>query len=96
MQNAIWSTIATVWPSCITEPAILDLGAVIDLTSNENIEIIWLAYREPLFTRYLDLLRNIQPSDLVAQDHSPRVVDISEVVLLEAMGGRGCCKRVRV
>jgi len=69
---------------------------VIDLTSNETGEIIWLAYREPLFTHYLDLLRNIQPSDLVAQDHSPRVVDISEAVLLEAMGGRGCCKRVRV
>lgn len=96
MRSAIWSTIATVWPSCITEPAILEPGAVIDLTSNETGEIIWLAYREPLFTQYLDLLRNIQPSDLVAQDHSPRIVDISEVVLLEAMGGRGCCKRVRV
>jgi len=92
MRSDIWSAIATVWPSCITEPAI----AVIDLTSNETGEIIWLAYREPLFTHYLDLLRNIQPSDLVAQDHSPRVVDISEAVLLEAMGGRGCCKRVRV
>ncbi|KAH9204981.1 hypothetical protein DL95DRAFT_439266 [Leptodontidium sp. 2 PMI_412] len=96
MRSAIWSTIATIWPSCTTEPAILEPGAVIDLTSDETGEIIWLAYREPLFTQYLDLLRNIQPSDLVARDHSPRIVHISEVVLLEAMGGRGCCKRVRV
>ncbi|KAF7867352.1 hypothetical protein EAF04_005435 [Stromatinia cepivora] len=96
MRSAIWSTIATIWPSCITEPAILEPGTVIDLTSNETGEIIWLAYREPLFNQYLDLLRNIKPSDLVAQYHSPRIIDISEVVLLEAMGGRGCCKRVRV
>lgn len=59
MRSAIWSAIATVWPSCITEPAILEPGTVIDLTSNETGEIIWLAYREPLFTQYLDLLRNI-------------------------------------
>ena len=50
---------ATVWPGCITEPAILDPDTVIDLTSNETGEITWLVYREHLFTRYLDLLRNI-------------------------------------
>jgi len=96
MRSTIWSTIATVWPNCITDPIVFEPGVVIDLTSNEAGEIIWLAYREPLFTQYLNLLRNIQPSDLVAKDHSPSIVDISEVVLLEAMGGRGCCKRVKV
>jgi serine/threonine protein kinase len=96
MRSAIWSAIATVWPNCITERAIFEPGAVIDLTSNETGEIIWSAYREPLFTQYLDLLRHIKPSDLMAQDHAPRIVDISEVDLLENMGGRGCCKRVRV
>jgi len=94
MRSAIWSAIATVWPSCITDPAIFESGTVIDLTSNDTGEVIWLAYWEPLFIRYLDLLRNIQPSDLVGRDHSPRIVDISEVIMLEAMGGRGCCKRV--
>ncbi|CAF9904907.1 MAG: hypothetical protein GOMPHAMPRED_002983 [Gomphillus americanus] len=96
MRNAIWSAIATVWPSCINEPAILEAGTVIDLTTYKAGEIVGLAYREPLFTQYIDLLRNIRWSDLVTQNHIPRIVDISEVVFLEAMGGRGCCKRVRV
>jgi hypothetical protein len=74
--------------------AIFEPGAVIDLTSNETGEVTWLAYREPLFTQYFDLFLHIQASDLVAQDHSPRIVDISEVVMLEPMGCRGCRKRV--
>lgn len=85
-----------VWSSCITDPTVLDPGIVIDLISKDAGEITWLAYREPLFDQCLDLLRTIQSGDLIPQDHSPPIIDISEVVLLEVMGGRGCCNRVQV
>lgn len=96
MRSAIWSAMAKVWCSCTDEPAANEPGAVIDLASNESGEPIGLAYREPLFTQYLDLLRNIQPDDLVARNNSIRTVDISDVTVLEAMGGRCCCKRSRI
>ncbi|KAL7901861.1 kinase-like domain-containing protein [Trichoderma sp. SZMC 28014] len=95
MRSALWSAIATVWPHCITDPAIVDPGIVVDIIPGETQEIVWRAYQEPLFDQYLTLLRDIQPSDLVAQGHSPRILDISEIVLLEALGGRGCSKRVQ-
>lgn len=95
MRSAIWSAIATAWICCIVQPAVLEPGVLVDLTSDEYGYITWRAYREPLFHQYLELLRNICPGDLVAQDEPP-VVDISEVFLLEALGGRGCCKRVQV
>ncbi|KAL7937968.1 kinase-like domain-containing protein [Trichoderma chlorosporum] len=95
MRNAAWSAIATVWPHCIVDPAILDPGIVVDIVPGETQEIVWRAYREPLFDQYLALLGEIQPSDLVAQGDPPRVLDISEVALLEVLGGRGCCKRAQ-
>ncbi|KAL5095238.1 hypothetical protein Trisim1_000017 [Trichoderma cf. simile WF8] len=95
MRSALWSAIATVWPDCIKDPAIANPGIVVDILPGEAKEIVGRAYQEPLFDQYLALLRDIQPSDLVAEDHSPRILDISEVILLEALGGRGCSKRVQ-
>ncbi|KAL7921610.1 kinase-like domain-containing protein [Trichoderma austrokoningii] len=77
------------------DPAIVDPGVVVDIIPGEAQEIVWRAYQEPLFDQYLALLRDIQPSDLVAQGHSPHILDVSEIVLLEAMGGRGCSKLVQ-
>ncbi|KAK4059805.1 hypothetical protein Trihar35433_10621 [Trichoderma harzianum] len=96
MRSALWSAIATVWPDCIKDPAIANPGIVIDILPGETQEIIWRTYQEPLFNQYLALLRDIQPSDLVSQGHSPRILDITEVALLEVLGGRGCSKRVQV
>ncbi|KAL6829611.1 kinase-like domain-containing protein [Trichoderma sp. SZMC 28015] len=96
MRGALWSAIATVWPDCIKNPAIANPAIVIDILPGETQEIVARAYREPLFDQYLALLHYIQPSDLVSQDHSLRILDISEVALLEALGGRGCSKRVQV
>ncbi len=96
MRSAIWSTLATIWPSCIVETTIFEPDTVIDVNSDETGGIKWLAYREPLYARYLELLRHIHPSDLVPKDFTPHVVDISEIIVLEPMGGRGCCKRVRI
>ncbi|KAI1635623.1 kinase-like domain-containing protein [Biscogniauxia mediterranea] len=96
MRSAIWSAVAAVWPRCIAEPAVFEPGTVIDLNSGKAEDITWRAYREALFDQYFDLLRNIKPSDLIARDCYPRTIDISEVVMLEALGGRGCCKRVQV
>ncbi|UKZ63364.1 uncharacterized protein TrAtP1_004595 [Trichoderma atroviride] len=95
MRSALWSAIAMIWPHCIMDPAIVDPGVVVDIIPGETQEIVWRAYQEPLFKQYLALLRDIEPSDLVAQGHSPRILDISEIVLLEALGGRGCSKRVQ-
>lgn len=80
----------------IKDPTIPNPGIVVDILPGETQEIIWRTYREPLFDQYLALLLDIHPSDLVAEGHSPRILDISEVVLLEALGGRGCSKRVQV
>ncbi|QYS96994.1 Protein kinase domain-containing protein [Trichoderma simmonsii] len=96
MRSALWSAIATVWPDCIKDPAIANPGIVVDILPGETQEIIWRAYQEPLFDQYLALLRDIQPSNLVAEGHFSRILDISEIVLLEALGGRGCSKRVQV
>ncbi|EHK41168.1 hypothetical protein TRIATDRAFT_78127 [Trichoderma atroviride IMI 206040] len=95
MRSALWSAIAMIWPHCIMDPAIVDPGVVVDIIPGETQEIVWRAYQEQLFKQYLALLRDIEPSDLVAQGHSPRILDISEIVLLEALGGRGCSKRVQ-
>ncbi|KAL6837439.1 kinase-like domain-containing protein [Trichoderma camerunense] len=69
---------------------------VVDILPGETQKIVWRTYQEPLFDQYLALLRDIQPSDLVSQGYSLRILDISEIVLLEALGGRGCSKRVQV
>ncbi|KAM0426464.1 hypothetical protein ACHAPT_008155 [Fusarium lateritium] len=96
MQSAVWSSMATVWPSCITNPKVFEPGTVVDPTANDTGDITWRAYREPLFDQYLDLLRNIQRSDLVPDSSSAPTIDISKIDLLEAMGGRGCSKRAHV
>ncbi|KAK4084390.1 uncharacterized protein Triagg1_870 [Trichoderma aggressivum f. europaeum] len=96
MRSALWSAIATVWPHCIMDLAITDPGVVVDILPGEIQEIVWRVYQEPLFDQYLALLRDIQSSDLVSEGHSPRTLDISEVTLLEVLGGRGCSKRVQV
>ncbi|KAM0446784.1 hypothetical protein ACHAPV_003748 [Trichoderma viride] len=98
MRSAVWSAIAAVWPHCILDPAVVDPGIVVDIIPGEfeTQEIVWRAYQEPLFDQYLTLLRDIQPSDLAAPGHSPRILDISEITLLEALGGRGCSKRVQL
>lgn len=97
-KRCIWSAIAAVWPHCILDPAVVDPGVVVDIIpgESETQEIVWRAYQEPLFDQYLALLRDIQPSDLAAPGHSPRILDISEITLLEALGGRGCSKRVQL
>ncbi|KAL6701710.1 hypothetical protein J3F84DRAFT_355556 [Trichoderma pleuroticola] len=97
MRNALYSAIATVWPDCIKDPAVGDPGTVVDIFPGETQEIAWRAYQEPLFDQYLALLRDTQPSDLVAEGYSPRILDISEAALLQPMdGGRGCSKLVQV
>ncbi|KAL7797922.1 kinase-like domain-containing protein [Trichoderma afarasin] len=89
MRSALYSTIAT-------DPMIPNPSIVVDILPGETQKIVWRAYQEPLFDQYLALLRDIQPSDLVSQGYSLRILDISEVALLEALGGRGCSKRVQV
>lgn len=94
MRRAIWTAVAIAWPSCINNPAALEPGAVVDLASDDTGRITWRVYQDPLFQQYLDLMKSIQPSDLSPQGQPLPILDISEVVMLQAMGGRGCCKQV--
>ncbi|PTB46267.1 hypothetical protein M441DRAFT_85377 [Trichoderma asperellum CBS 433.97] len=77
------------------DPAIVDPIIVVDIIPGETPEIVWRAYQESLFDQYLTLLHDIQPNDLVAQGHSSRIIDISEIDLLEVLGGRGYFKRLQ-
>lgn len=95
MRSAIWSAIAEVWLGCTAHQLAFEPGMVVDVTSAETGEIPWNVYREPLFDQYLGLLHNVSSTDLT-RDDNPSVVDISSVVMLEAMGGKGCSKRVQV
>lgn len=76
------------------DPAIVDPIIVVDIIPGETQEIVWRAYQESLFDQYLTLLRDIQPRDLVAQGHFSRIINISEIDLLEVLGGRGYSKRL--
>ncbi|CAK7225580.1 hypothetical protein SCUCBS95973_005914 [Sporothrix curviconia] len=97
LHDAIWSTIASVWPECVVEPP-SELGTVIDLSSNERGEATWRAYHEPLFEQYLSYLHGIQASELmpVHVEQPTPIVDISQLTFLSNLGGRGCSKKVSI
>ncbi|KAH7183687.1 uncharacterized protein B0J16DRAFT_322421 [Fusarium flagelliforme] len=96
MRRAIWSVIAMVWSKCIGDPAVLEPGSVVDLTSNIYGEFTSRVYWEPLFQQYLDLMKIIQPSDLSPPGQHLPTLELSEIYIIEALGGRGCSKRVRL
>ncbi|RSM03612.1 hypothetical protein CDV31_010409 [Fusarium ambrosium] len=96
MRTAIWSSIATIWQRCATDPNVFTPGTVIDLSSDKSDDIIWCVYRSPLFDQYLGLLGHIQKSDLIPPTSRAITMDITKIRLIEPMGGRGCTKRARV
>ncbi|KAJ8127959.1 hypothetical protein O1611_g5676 [Lasiodiplodia mahajangana] len=96
MRKAIWHAVAEVWGSCNAKKVTLGPGIVVDIIQEQLGNLRWFPFQDPLFDVYLDLLRNVQSSDLIAHDESPRIVDISQIAPRETMGGRGCCKRVRL
>ncbi|RSL77403.1 hypothetical protein CEP51_009116 [Fusarium floridanum] len=96
MRTAIWSSIATIWPWCATDPNVFTPGTVIDLSSDDGDDIIWCVYRSPLFDQYLGLLRDIQKCDLIPPTSRAITMDITKIRLIEIMGGRGCTKLVGV
>lgn len=89
MRRAVWSAVATVWPGCTKDPAILEPGAIVDVASNDAGEVNWRVYQDPLFQQYLNLLKDIQPSDISPHGQSLLVHDISEIAMLQASAAAG-------
>ncbi|CAK7197882.1 hypothetical protein SEUCBS139899_000532 [Sporothrix eucalyptigena] len=98
LREFIWSAIAAVWNECVKEPQTSEPGTLIDLSSDDNGEITWRAFFEPLFDRYIDLLRHITADDLMPRGRTNAVpiVDVSELTILSSLGGKGCSMKVQL
>ncbi|KAH6669688.1 hypothetical protein F5X68DRAFT_249113 [Plectosphaerella plurivora] len=92
MRKEIWTAVVKVWAKCLRDEKNLKPGVIVDLDTNDAGDITWTAAEDPLFEKYLEFMSGIKSSDLSSEGDSAPVRDISEVIMLEAMTGRGAAK----
>jgi hypothetical protein len=96
MRKAIWSAAAKAWAGCFGDEKNFKPGVIVDINTNDAGDVTWKSAQDPLFEQYLDLLHDVQPSDLAPEGQIPSVVDISEVVILDKISGRIGAKSARL
>jgi hypothetical protein len=96
LRSTIWYAISRIWLGCnIHQQGGLEPDAIIDVISTESGEVAWRVYREPLYAKYIQLLRPVQPHDLEVPGEVPLpIVDMSEIGFFETLGSHGHSKHV--
>ncbi|KAK1250107.1 hypothetical protein MKX08_010110, partial [Trichoderma sp. CBMAI-0020] len=77
MRGAVWSAIATIWPRCILDPAVVDPGTAVDIIPGETEaqEIVWRAYQEPLFDQVTHTYHmDIKPGNFILDNQENLVL----------------------
>lgn len=62
MRQALWKAVDVVWPQCLADPGIDDVGAVVGINSSGGSHggMCWKVYHHPLFPRYLQCLSDAE------------------------------------